>query len=302
MSDKTAIGWTDATDNIHRAKRGGWWCRKVSPECDHCYAEQVNDSDYFKGNHLPYSGTPPELVLREDIINGWARKKKHKRRFVESMSDVFGEWLPRAWIFRMLDGMLAAPGQTFQMLTKRPAIARREIMAWLAERGLEELPAHMWIGVTAGCQATANAFVPILIQIPAAVRFVSCEPLLTLVDLSLWLHAVQWVIVGGESGSNARPMHPEWARFLLQQCIAAGVKFFFKQWGEWAPSENVVRQRGTVSVAHWFDGRWDIDVENLAATDGHRDDEPTLYRIGKYAAGDLFDGQRWNAFPDEAAA
>ena len=102
------IQWTDVTDNIivavdESGAQRGWWCQKISPGCAHCYAEDINDSDYFHGNHLPYSGSPPMLKLREDIIDGWARQRKTKKHFVMSMSDVFGAWVPRSWIFRFLD-------------------------------------------------------------------------------------------------------------------------------------------------------------------------------------------------------
>ena len=110
--------------------------------------------------------------------------------------------------------------------------------------------------------------------------------------------AVDWVIVGGESGPGARPMHPEWARSLRDQCEAADVPFLFKQWGEWTPGENVEKRVGTVDGAWWVDGRWMPSRENLASDDDHRDDEPDLYRIGKKAAGRQLDGRTWDEFPD----
>lgn len=128
MSD-SSIEWTDVTDNIiaavdeHGGQRG-WWCRKISPECLNCYAEVLNQSDYFNGNKLRYAGEPPVLKLREDIIDGWARQRKSRKHFVASMTDVFGEWVPQSWIFRFLDGMWRAPLQIFQVLTKRAANMR----------------------------------------------------------------------------------------------------------------------------------------------------------------------------------
>src|SRR5688572_23036958 len=128
----SAIQWTDVTDNIIVAvnevgERHGWWCRKISPGCAHCYSETINQSDYFHGNHLKYEGEPPVLKLREDIIDSWVRQTKPKKHFVMSMSDVFGEWVPQSWIFRMLDGMRAAWKQTFQVLTKRADVMLREV-------------------------------------------------------------------------------------------------------------------------------------------------------------------------------
>lgn len=118
------------------------------------------------------------------------------------------------------------------------------------------------------------------------------------------MHAgIDWVIVGGESGPGARPMHPDWARSLRDQCNAAGVPFLFKQWGEWTPGENVERQRGTVDTAFlMYDGTWHIQPLNLATDGGHIDDEPDLYRVGKKAAGRLLDGIEHNGYPGATCA
>lgn len=111
------------------------------------------------------------------------------------------------------------------------------------------------------------------------------------------LPTLDWVIVGGESGPNARPMHPDWVRSLRDQCQAADVPFLFKQWGEWTPGENVERVRGTVDTAFLCSDRWHISPLNLATDDGHIDDQPDLYRVGKKAAGRLLDGCEWNGVP-----
>jgi protein gp37 len=163
---------------------------------------------------------------------------------------------------------------------------------------------------------------------PAAVRYLSCEPLVGPLSLR-WLcgfstthpkhlhpeteasgrictdeydglRELDWVICGGESGSgkDIRPMHPDWARSLRDQCAEAGAAFFFKQWGEWAPGECVDATHGVVQTADWFGGVWDFDSENLANDEGHIDDEPTLYRVGKKAAGNHLDGQVWQQFPE----
>jgi protein gp37 len=202
---------------------------------------------------------------------------------------------------------------------------------------------NVWLGVSVENQKAADERIPLLLQTPAAVRFLSVEPLLGAVDLTVipreanvfdvsmpgfdrckgfFLDALSgsngvlmldgscyeeplgvqpcldWVICGGESGPGARPMHPDWARGLRDQCVAAGVPFFFKQWGEWTPGENVERTTGTVETAKWFDNRWLIGAENLRNDEGHRDDEPDLYRVGKKAAGHLLDGEEWHQFPE----
>lgn len=185
---------------------------------------------------------------------------------------------------------------------------------------------NVWLGATIVNQAEADRDIPKLLAVPAAKRFLSMEPLLGQVDLTthLWGRpqpcddcpkdadcdcgyarrgkvfndpALHWVIVGGESGPGARPMHPDWARSLRDQCQTAGVPFLFKQWGEWTPGENVQRTTGTVDGAWWVDGRWMPSRENLARDDGHHDEEPDLYRVGKKAAGRHLDGRTWDEAP-----
>lgn len=204
------------------------------------------------------------------------------------------------------------------------------------DRDCSQLPLpNVWFGVSAERQKEADERIPHLLATAAARRFLSLEPLLDLIDLNVADHGecaldrecwgdcrgcadgkppcrgcrreqdqakqiggVDWVIAGGESGPSARPMHPDWARVIRDQCNAAEVPFFFKQWGEWTPGENVERQSGIVDTAHWLGDRWSFSDENLASTDGHVDDEPDLYRIGKRAAGRRLDGVEHNAMPD----
>lgn len=181
---------------------------------------------------------------------------------------------------------------------------------------------NVWLGVSVEDQVRADERIPDLLATPAAVRFLSCEPLLGPVDLSTidvsgheeiaplgwrWLDRlddgapewprIDWVICGGESGPDARPMHPDWARSLRDQCAAAGAPFFFKQWGAWTPGENVERRTGWVAGAHWFDDDWMFEDQDLAADDGHIDDEPDLYRVGKKAAGRHLDGVEHDGMP-----
>lgn len=251
----TAIQWTDVTDNIIRVKGGGWWCRKISPGCAHCYAEQLNRNAFFGGNHLAYTGQPPQLELQHDLIAGWARQTKPKRHFVSSMTDVFGDWVPEAWCFEFLDGMAAAPRQTFQVLTKRADVMRARVTAWLVARGLAQVPAHIWLGVSVENQACADLRIPDLLAIPC-VRFLSMEPLLAAVDLSdcgcggafripsckltgPCGQGVDWVILGGESGKAARPCNIDWLLDLVTQCQRAEVPVFVKQLGAMPVTSNV---------------------------------------------------------------
>jgi len=192
---------------------------------------------------------------------------------------------------------------------------------------------NVWLGTSVEDQRRADDRIPHLLQTHAAVRFISAEPLLGPIDLTAirpaeaarqfgfevvdslrGIHTrvpmqherprrepttgIAWVIVGGESGPGARPMHPEWARSLRDQCHAAGVAFFFKQWGAWAPGTNVTRHQGVVRVATWWNDDWFIGEENLARDDGHADDQPDLYEVGKKAAGRLLDGVEHSAMPE----
>lgn len=230
MSTQTTIQWTDVTDNIIVVKGGGWWCRMISEGCVNCYAANLNQSDYFGGNHLPYSGEPPELILRTDLIDGWAKQRNPKRHFVASMTDVFGEWVKREWIFAMLDGMRAAPKQTFQVLTKRTDVALMQTNAWLNARSLDCLPENIWIGVSVENQRRADERIPLLLQISSKVRFLSIEPILGHIDLSHF-GRIDWAIVGGESGPEARPCNVGWIRSIIHQCETYKTPCFVKQFG-----------------------------------------------------------------------
>ncbi len=309
------IEWTEDTDNIIVVEGGGWWCRMISPGCANCYAARLNRNTFYGGNHLPYSGQPPKLLLRRDIIDGWQRQTRPRKHFVASMTDVFGEWVEREWIFYFLDGMLAAPLQTFQVLTKRPAVAARETAAWLEARGRFDLPPNIWIGTSVEDQQRADERIPFLLMIPASVRFLSCEPLLGPVDLCRirlnsgccinvletnhigrsgavveW-PAISWVIVGGESGPKARPMHPDWPRSLRDQCAIANtpVPFFFKQWGEWADFGN--------GYDVCSDRRYIVGSMKQKFVDGL-----AMNLVGKKAAGRLLDDHEHNQFPQLVTA
>jgi protein gp37 len=245
----TKIQWTDVTDNIIVAADGGWWCRKISPGCLHCYAAKLNQSDYFGGNHLPYHGDPPPLRLREDILKSWARQRKPKKHFVASMTDVFGDWVPREWIFSYLDAMAAAPRQIFQVLTKRADVMLREVRAWLKARGLSRVPPHIWLGFSAEDQERLDERAELALQVPADIIWISLEPLLGSIDFShdtevgvvSWLAGfdggdppaggLSWGVVGGESGPGARGCFVPYVRSIVQDFRAAGVPIFVKQLG-----------------------------------------------------------------------
>jgi len=355
MADKTGIQWTDATWNPLSG------CERISPGCANCYAKTLHDKRHNAvlrgtGKMLPMQyHTPFEVVkLHEDRLDQPLRWKRPRRIFVNSMSDLFHEDVPDAFIDKVFAVMALAPQHTFQILTKRAERMRDyilgapqstdrgwDVMAWASEElgrdaALVDVIASMWnkplpnvwLGVSVENQRFADERIPLLLQTPAAVRFISAEPLLGPVDLT-GLHVggeyalfdnalngthrsesgpqiptaagrLDWVIVGGESGPGARPMHPEWARSLRDQCAAAGVNFFFKQWGEWAPGEcgdfAVTRTEQTATLTN---GVWHFDqLTPRQSEELHVDDEPTLYRLGKKSAGRLLDGQEWSQFPE----
>ena len=241
---RSSIEWTDATWNPVTG------CTEVSPGCAHCYAKTF--AERFRG----VTGHPYErgfdLQLRPERLDQPLRWKKPRSIFVNSMSDLFHEAVPAEYIREVFAVMAIADQHRFQVLTKRS-----ERLAELAPS--LPWPPNVWMGVSVENQRWTSR-IEGLRAAPAAVRFLSCEPLLG--PLELDLEGIDWVIAGGESGPGARPMGPEWPRGIRDQCEAAGVAFFFKQWG-----------------AHDASGK----------------------RVGKKRAGRILDGATWNATPLKAA-
>jgi protein gp37 len=267
------IEWCDATWNVVTG------CTKVSPGCDHCYAEKITERFHGRGSFA-------EIKLHEDRLDAPLRWRKPRRVFVNSMSDLFHQDVPDGFIAAVwfVMGQCAGcipeqyRGHQFQILTKRHARMRAWLRKW-ADVGDPEIPPMdkaalrcgraelidqaeefigplmydwmdgprywpdalpgVWLGVSVEDQKRADLRIPALLDTPAAVRFVSCEPLLGSVDLQhalnadphSWRHvsALDWIIVGGESGPGARPMELDWARSLVEQCQRADVPVFVKQ-------------------------------------------------------------------------
>ncbi len=301
----------------------------------------------------------PEPFLDETMLLAPIRWKKPRMVFVCSMTDLFADFVADEWIDKVFAVMALAPQHTFQVLTKRPErmkayctqldnepvrdTVRRIVAAW---PGNAPIPSeitfplsNVWLGTSCEDQTTADERIPLLLDTPAAIRFVSAEPLLGPIDLtnmpagnlsreecgaenccggqlhqnaldnrSVWCDApvdseaviansLDWLIVGGESGRHARPMHPAWARSLCDQCQAAGVPFFFKQWGEHEPNEfarigkdGEVWRRTPAGKEHWF-----FDELGKAAADVP---PVRMSKVGKKAAGALLDGREWRQFPE----
>jgi protein gp37 len=171
------------------------------------------------------------------------RWKKPRAVFVCSMSDLFHPLVPEEFIVRVFDSAIACYTHLFLLLTKRPERMRDTMTARCAGRNVNDPPRNIWLGVTAENQEAADKRLPVLAETPAVKRFVSCEPLLEAVHLDL--RGIDWVIVGGESGPNHRPMQPEWARGLRDQCKQAGVAFYFKQQSALRPGQGVDALGGT---------------------------------------------------------
>jgi protein gp37 len=266
MAQHSKIEWTDHTFNP-------WWgCQRVSPACDHCYAETMAK----RFGHKVWGARSPRrffgdahwaapLRWNEDA----ARRGIRRRVFCASMADVFEKrreldpWRAKLW--RLIKD---TPGLDWLLLTKRPQlIAARLPPDWGSGYS------NVWLGTTTENQIEADRRVPYLLSVAARVHFVSAEPLLGPLDLRAWMHGdanqVRWVIAGGESGPGARPSERQWFRDLRDQCNWARVPFHFKQWGNWVPNHSGVPTRMSKAAAgRRLDGRtWDglpIAVSSLA--------------------------------------
>lgn len=280
MAKDSKIEWTHHTFNP-------WWgCTKVSPGCKYCYAE------------LWARRTGRELwgpkASRRELSDGYwkqpaiwnaeaASRKQRARVFCASMADVFEDRrdldAKRERLWQVIE---QTPALDWLLLTKRPQNVSG-LAPWR-----DEWPANVWVGATAENQRWLDKRLPALTALRARVLFLSCEPLLGPLDLSRWVEgarrgqhrAIDWVIGGGESGHHARPMHPEWLTSLRDQCLAGGIKFHFKQWGNWRPA-----------LPHQVNG---YRSKTVFLSNGN---SITLANLGKKAAGRRLEGRTWDQFP-----
>lgn len=279
MGDKTRISWADATWNVVTG------CHPVSEGCRNCYAKRdwprlaANPTTLYYGRDFTDVGCHPS---RLDQPRRWTRPRII---FVNSMSDLFHSHVSDDFIAVVFNAMRAADHHTYLILTKRPERMREWIEWYISRSGYESVEPfetayrHVWLGVSAEDQTTAEERIPLLLATRAAVRWVSAEPLLAPLDVSRWLYrlpedddgapylgSLDWVVAGGESGPAARPMYPGFIRDLRDQCAETGTAFYFKQWGEYGISA----------------------VPGITAGFG---------RIGKRVAGRVLDGQIHDAYP-----
>lgn len=286
MTD-TKIEWADKAWNPVTG------CTKVSQGCRNCYAERI--ASRFWGERKF-----GEVVCHDDRLDIPLHWKKPQRIFVNSMSDLFHPDVPSEFIGDVWWTMQRASWHTYLILTKRPE-RMYEFVTWLVDDEPTTIRENIWIGVSVEDQKIADERIPWLLRTPAAVRFVSYEPALGPVNfaklndrgyktdsLSGWMitaaepilgNKLNWIIAGGESGPGARPAHPDWFRSVRDQCQAARVPFFFKQWGEWLPTEPFDKNK--LYANKWFE--WNGGV--------------CSWKVGKKAAGRLLDGREWNEFP-----
>ena len=378
MGAETRIEWADHSFNPWTG------CQAVSPACDHCYAEAQ-----AKRNTATFGGWGPHAARKRTSESYWrqplkwnseARKAGTRPRvFCASLADIMDKAAPLVWFIDALDLMRVTQHLIWLLLTKRPQMIRRRLEEALAHlsKGIDRgdliewialwldghAPENVWLGTTVENQAEADRRIPHLLAVPAGKRFLSCEPLLGPIDLSVAWHGesaldaecwgeckwcesghpalhncqrgrqsedvfmrgigIDWIIAGGESGPTARPSHPDWFRSLRDQCQAAGVPFFFKQWGEWRPICQ--------GEADWYDGLYRSRVAARQGEDQAAKDEvygrictvPQLclrvdgqhagitepmawrqgsgailsFRVGKKAAGAALDGREWREVP-----
>jgi protein gp37 len=337
MGDKTGIEWTDATWNPVTG------CDRVSPGCDNCYAltlaarlKAMGSANYQTDGHPRTSGPGFGVQCHPHMLDQPLRWRRPRRIFVNSMSDLFHPDVPDEFIAQVFAVMAVASQHTFQVLTKRPQrmaalLQERSEFTTMVHDALEEDLGHreacydawplpnVWIGTSIESDRYSWR-ADHLRATPAAVRFISAEPLLGPL-VSIDLAGIDWLIVGGESGPGARPMQPEWVRDLRDGCLAQAATglvhgagktagavfgprpaFHFKQWGEWVPYEPDPQppfwnsQHGHTIDGHHFPDfnedppGWTTSNELLTG--------PTVWRrVGKHHAGRMLDGRTWDEYP-----
>lgn len=323
MGDKSKIEWTESTWNPTTG------CTPVSEGCANCYAKREAEGR-LRGKYGYPQDEPFRVTFHgEDRLNDPLRWKRPRKIFVCSMGDLFHEDVPVEWIDKVIDVIARCEQHRFMLLTKRPERMRDYFLglrddpeqAMRFRSGRTELHKYalalrrgeplrnVWLGVTVENQQRADERIPVLLQIPAAKHFVSVEPMLGpvyFVDVPVGvlgplrpmrkglpedIPRLDWVICGGETGPEARPMHREWVRSLRDQCVAAQVPFFFKSWGEWKfICEVIIPEYDKADYPEYW--RRPGEKPMFAFPDG-----TTLERLGRKRTGRELDGRTWDEEP-----
>lgn len=323
MGNTTSISWTHRTMNPIKVKDSKTFhCVKRSPACDNCYAEVMARRLAGMGHtkFYPYKvhREMPELELNRKMLADWSKTKKRYLNFVTSMTDIFGEFVPKEWIFDILDAMIAAPKQVFQCLTKREDIMMSTINEYCQLKDIEKLPLNIWMGITVESQKWYDKRLPYLLRSKVSIRWLSMEPLLGPVYLALdgtlpeeWGYGyrhvgdlLHWVIVGGESATpnKARPTHPDWFRSIRDQCNENNIPFFFKQIGCWA---SVEEPKGAAKGHYRFgksqDGtdmpKFKEPTDNIISWLTEGESSQWVKYMPKKEAGAFLDGVEYKEFP-----
>ncbi|WP_028492654.1 phage Gp37/Gp68 family protein [Thioalkalivibrio sp. ALE19] len=302
MAENTNIEWAHHTFNP--------WigCTKVGPGCDNCYAERWASNRASKPVHWG-----PGEPRRRTAESNWNTIRRLERRnaeagtrervFVASLADWADREVPDEWRRDLFDLIAECPSLDFLLLTKRIGVARR-MLPWMAS-GSDGTPwPNVWLGVTVANQEDAERDIDKLLATPATMRFLSMEPLVGPVDLDRAMPAdaaIDWIIVGGESGPNARPMHPAWVEAIRDQCQARAIPFLFKQWGEWSPQGPLVMEveaasnpddRVVVLNEHGEFGSAVAGASHLSGSWPH-----IMLHVGKKRAGRVLGGRHWDEVP-----
>ena len=273
---KTRIEWTQHTWNPVTG------CSKVSPGCKNCYAER---RARMLAGRAGYPAAPHhfDVTLRPERLNIPLKRKKPTTYFLPSMGDLFHKDVPGDFIRAVFDTILQTPRHTYQILTKNPKLMATFFRLFSSSYG-KLLNVHLGVSIETPEYSYRSQY---LRETPTTVRFISFEPLLaSFADCPGVFDDMDWIIVGGESGPGARPMHPDWVRRIRDQCVSTDKDFFFKQWGAWLhSSQTTATQRNEMhhklkrySSYKWPDGSYS-------------------WRIGKKYAGRLLDGRTWDEMP-----
>lgn len=260
-------------------------CDKVSAGCQNCYAERFANRLKFNPKLQGKYSEGFRVQMHPNELVTPVKWQKPERIFVCSMGDLFHEDVTFEFIRKILGTIYIKPTHTFLVLTKRPQ-RMYDFFQWLGNSNLKVNFKNLWLGATVENQEQANKRIPILLSIPASIRFVSCEPLLSDIDFYGLCPKLDWVIAGGETGPKSRPANPGWFESLQKQCKTSNTPFFFKGWGDW------------IDIHNGYDvinGRYPFNFKTETLGSGWFSID--MHKVGKKYAGRLLNDKEYNEFP-----